>query len=328
MSPLRAIAILVAVIASPPALGREFRTSDITAENSPTVEAIKRLGQLLSERTQNRHHIITVGSRDPDSENFIIGEVQNGLLDMARVNLATFNSTVPATVPLSLPFLFKSQAHLRRVLDGPIGAEILASLEERGVVGLCFYDTGPRSIYSVDRLVRHVDDMKGLRIRIQPGDLAPTVVKALGAIATPMPYSRIGEALKSRAIDAADGNWLAYISDGHFRYAKVYNDTEHSRPPGVVIVSRAAWKELSDEDRAILKQAARESVEFMRERYQVYETRARAEAARAGVREIIDVDVKSFADVLRPTYPDLLPGARQRNILDRIQAEQQAAATP
>jgi TRAP-type C4-dicarboxylate transport system substrate-binding protein len=247
---------------------------------------------------------------------------------MARVNLATFNSTVPSTVPLSLPFLFKSRAHLRRVLDGPIGAEILASLEERGVIGLCFYDTGPRSIYSVDRLVRHVDDMKGLRIRVQPGDLAPTVVKELGAIAVPMPYSRIGEALKVGAIDAADGNWLAYVSDGHFRYAKVFNETEHARPPGVVIVSRTAWKELSEQDRTILKQAARESVEFMRERYQVYEARVRADAARAGVRVISDVDVKSFADALRPTYPDLLPGARQRNILGRIEAEQQAAATP
>jgi TRAP-type C4-dicarboxylate transport system substrate-binding protein len=325
MSVLRITAVLIGLIASVPAAAKDLRTSDVNPEGSATVAAIEQLGRLLRERTHGRLTVTMADAGDRDSENFTIGQVQTGAMDMARVSLAAFNSTVPATVPLSLPFLLKSTAHLRRVLDGPIGAEILASLEVRGVVGLCFYDTGARSLYSVDRLIRHVDDMKGLTIRVQPGDLAQTLVKALGATGVPLPYSRIGEALRSKAIDAADSNWPAYVRDGHYHYAKVYNETEHSRAPGVVIVSLKTWQSLSAGDQAILKQAALESVQFMRRQFDADAAQARMQALKSGVRVMEDVDVKSFADVLLPLYPGLLPTPRQRQIVDRIKAEQQAA---
>ena len=315
----------MALATSLPAHAKDFHSSDVNPPGSPTVAAMERLSKLLSARTQGHHRIVTLDSSDRDSENFTIGQVQTGQLDMARVNVGGFNSTVPSTVPLSLPFLFKSTAHLRRVLDGPIGEEILTSLEERGIIALCFYDTGPRSLYSVNAPIRTVADMKDLKIRVQPGDLGPIVVRALGAVPVPMPYSHIGEALKSHAIDAADSNWPAYVADGHYRYARTYNETRHSYAPGVVIVSRAAWQELSAEDRGILKQAARESVSFMRQKFEEREEQSRARAAQEGVRVIEDVDRQAFADTLVQIYPRLLTTTRQRNIVDRIQAEQQAA---
>jgi tripartite ATP-independent transporter DctP family solute receptor len=315
----------IALVASLPAAARDLQSSDVNPAGSATVVAMEHLSRLLQDRTQGRLRISRSGAGDRDSENFIIGQVQTGTLDMARVSLAAFNSTAPETVPLSLPFLFKSTAHLRRVLDGPIGAEILSSLSEHGVVGLCFYDTGARSLYSVDKLIRHVDDMKGLRVRVLPGDLAPTIVRALGATPVPMPYSHVADALRSGAIDAADSSWPAYVRDGHYRYAKVYNETEHSRSPGVVIMSLTTWKSLRDDDRIVLKQAALESVQVMRQRFEIEAAQARAQAMKAGVRVMEDVDVKSFADILVPMYPGLLTTPRQRNIVDRIQAEQQAA---
>lgn len=325
MSALRVAALLAGVIASLPAAARDLRSSDVNPAGSATVEAMEHIGRLVRERTHGRLTIQVAEAGDRDSENYTIAQIQTGALDMARVSVAAFNSTVPATVPLSLPFLFKSTAHLRRVLDGPIGTDILASLDNRGVVGLCFYDTGARSLYSVDKLIRHVDDMKGLNIRIQPGDLAQSIVKALGATPVAIPYSRIGDALKSRAIDAADSNWAAYVGEGHYRYAKVYNETEHSRAPGVVIVSLKTWQGLSAGDRAILKQAALDSVPFMRPRFEADAAQARAQAMKSGVRVMEDVDVKSFADVLLPMYPGLLSTSRQRDIVERIKAEQQAS---
>jgi TRAP-type C4-dicarboxylate transport system substrate-binding protein len=324
MLAFRAIFILLILAAGLPAHGKDFRSSDVNPAGTPTVQGIERLDQLLRDRTQGRHRIAVIGSNDKESENFIISQVRTGTLDMARVSLAAFNASVPSTVPLSLPFLFKSSAHLRRVLDGPIGAEILTSLEDQDIIGLCFYDVGAQSLYTINTPIRTAADMKGLTVRVLPGDLAATFIKALGATAVPLPYSRLGDALKTGAVDGASGNWPTYVDDGHYRYARVYNETMHSRAPGVVIVSRAAWRELSSEDRAILKQAALDSVPFMRERFAAYETKARAQALREGVRLVEDVDRKSFADILLPLYPGLLPGARQRNIVDRIQAEQQA----
>jgi TRAP-type C4-dicarboxylate transport system substrate-binding protein len=324
MPVFRAIVILLILAAGLPAHGKDFPSSDVNSAGTPTVQGIERLDELLRDRTQGRHRIV-IGTDEKESENFIISQVRTGKLDMARVSLAAFNASVPSTVPLSLPFLFKSSAHLRRVLDGPIGAEILTSLEDQDIIGLCFYDAGAQSLYTLKTPVRTAADMKGLSVRVLPGDVSSTFIKALGASAVPLPYSRLGDALKTGAVDAASGNWPTYVNDGHYRYARVYNETLHSRAPGVVIFSRTAWRELSSEDRAILKQAALDSVPLMRERFAAYEARARAQAQQEGVRVVEDVDRKSFADRLLPLYPGLLPGARQRNIVDRIQAEEQAA---
>jgi TRAP-type C4-dicarboxylate transport system substrate-binding protein len=310
-----------------PAQGRDFRWSDINPPGTPTVEAMERLGELFRERTQGRHRLVTLGAGDLDSENFIVGQVQTGKIDIARVNATTFNSAVPETAPLTLPFLFKSREHLRRVIDGPIGADILKSLEAHGVIGLCFYDTGPRSLYTVDRPVRNLADIKGLRIRVQLGDLSAQIVPALGAAQVTIPFSRVGLALKSRAIDGADGNWTAYAANGHYHYAKIFNETMHSRPPGVVIVSREAWSDLSDDDRAVLRQATLESLKFLRQRVDAYEEHARFLAAQEGVQVIQDIDRKSFSDVLLPSYDRLLTNQRQRELLTRIQAAE-LASTP
>ncbi len=325
MLAFRAIFILLILAAGLPAHGKDFRSSDVNPAGTPTVQGIERLDQLLRDRTQGRHRIAVIGSNDKESENFIISQVRTGTLDMARVSLAAFNASVPSTVPLSLPFLFKSSAHLRRVLDGPIGAEILTSLEDQDIIGLCFYDVGAQSLYTINTPIRTAADMKGLTVRVLPGDLAATFIKALGATAVPLPYSRLGDALKTGAVDGAP----PAIGRPTWTTDTTATPGSTTRPcirghPEIVIVSRAAWRELSSEDRAILKQAALDSVPFMRERFAAYETKARAQALREGVRLVEDVDRKSFADILLPLYPGLLPGARQRNIVDRIQAEQQA----
>jgi tripartite ATP-independent transporter DctP family solute receptor len=328
MRGLNSLACLAVIAASVPAAGRDFRSSDIYPSGSPTVEAMAYMGTLIRDWTGGRHHIESFGQGDRDSEHFTIAQVQTGTLDMARVGLSAFNGTVPETAVLSLPYLFRSEAHLRRVLDGPIGAEILASLKRRDVIGLCFYDLGARSLYSVGKPIRHASDLRGLKIRVQSGDLAATLVRALGATPSPMNYSRIAEALRTGAIDAAESNWSSYVADRHDRFAKFYSLTRHSRPPGVIIFSKRVWRELSDDDRAIIETAARDSVGFLRDRLDVYEGAARRLAESNGTQVIDDVDTKSFADVLLPLYPALLADARQRELLRRIQADDQEASTP
>ena len=114
-------------------------------------------------------------------------------------------SGTATTVP-SLPFLFKSTAHMRRVLDGPLGDQILASLEAQGLVGLCFYDAGPRSFYSVKRPIRTAADLKGLKVRVQQSEVWTAAMRALGAAPAPMPFEDVYLALESGAADAADNN--------------------------------------------------------------------------------------------------------------------------
>ncbi len=138
------LAIVVATLMyGAPAGARDFKSSDIFPASYPTVRAVAYMGDLMRERSGGRLNLSDLGADDQTTESFTLGQLRNGTLDMARVNIAALNSAAPATVVLTLPYLFRSTAHERRVLDGPIGEEILASLERAGFIGLCFYRSRP-----------------------------------------------------------------------------------------------------------------------------------------------------------------------------------------
>ena len=299
---------------------REFRSSDVLPLDSPTVQAVAHMDKLIRERTGNRLSISMLGQDDPDSESFTVGEVRNGTLDMARINLAIFNPTVPSTVVLSLPYLFKSTAHMRRVLDGPIGDRILADLESQGLVGLCFYDAGARSFYSSKKPIRTAADMKGMTVRVQQGDIAAAMVRALDATAMPMSYQKGYDALKVGLVDAAVNNMQFYSSSGHFKVAKYYSPTEHSMAPGVLVFSKGVWNTLSADDQATIRAAAKDSVPYMRKLWDISEVSLRKTAEAGGAQITGDVDTKSFAQALLPLHPALVTDAGLRETIATIQA--------
>ena len=320
MRRLGLLAAMATIAGGACAHARDFRSSDVYQPDSATVEAIDQMGKLIELRTQGRHRIVTLGGADGDSEGFTIAQVRNGTIDMARISAQAFNTSVPSTGLLAAPFLFRSGAQLQRVVAGPIGQEILADLEPLGLVGLCFYDVGARSLYTVDKPIRAAADLKGLRLRTQPGDIATTFWRSFGAVAVPIPYGKIVDALRTRAIDGASGNWLAYASSGHFKAAPLFSPTEHARPPGIVIFSRQVWLALSQEDRDIIKGAARESVAFANGRLAEYEAAARRATTREGARIVDDIDIKSFSEPMAALYPTLFPEPRQQEMLKRIQS--------
>ncbi len=320
---MRYIAVLLllfAWLADWPVQAREFRSSDIQPPDHPAVQAVAYMGKLIRERTRGRLTIGIHGANDRDSESFTVAEVRTGRLDMARVNLAPLGDIAPASVVPALPYLFASQAHLRRVLDGPAGAEILATLEPHGLVGLCFYDSGARSFYSSRKPIRTAADMKGMVVRIQPSPLWRAIVRALGAKAMPMPYGQVHAAFDLGAVDASENNWLSYASSGHHEVAKFYSLTEHSREPGVVVLSKRVWDGLSQEDQAIVRAAARESVPYFRKLWDEREAATRQALTAKGVEIVTDVDSRSFVDALAPVYARFAADPALRERINRIQA--------
>ncbi|MCW5733533.1 MAG: TRAP transporter substrate-binding protein [Enhydrobacter sp.] len=321
------LGVLLASFAIATADARQFRSSDVQPLDSPTVQAVALMGKLLQQRSSGRYGI-TVDHGDKDSENFTLAQLRTGTLDMARLNLAVFNSIVPATIVPALPYLFRSMEHLRRVLDGPVGDEILASMESAGVIGLCFYDMGVRSLYSTKAPIRKVGDLQGLSVRVQPSDIFTEMIKAMGAKPVAVPFDRMAPALKAGVIDAAESSWAAYVGAGHHRVTRYYSLTEHSRMPGVLVFSRAVWSELPAADRQAIRAAARESVTFMRGRLDGYEASARLKAESAAIEVIDAVDRKSFADVLTPLYPKLVPDAALQRMIKRVQDSADLARGP
>lgn len=313
------VLLLAALAADASAQPRELRVSDIYPASSPTVQALTYMGTMVERQTHGRLKIRPPTAADRDSENLTIAQVRSGQLDMARVTLAAFNTSVPSTALLSAPYLFRSAAQAQRVLEGEVGAEILAELERQELIGLCFYDAGARSIYTVDKPVRTLGEVKGLRVRAQPGDIASTFWREFGAVPVAMPYSTIATALRTRALDGASGTWLSFVSGEHYKTVKYFTPTEHARPPNVVIFSRQVWQKLPEADRTILLAAARESAVRQRQLLEAYEVQARRTVEAAGVKIVDDVDLISFTDPMAAFYRKLYPEPKQQELLWRIQ---------
>ena len=298
-----------------------LRSADIHPDGYPTVVAVQYLGQLMDERTGGRIKIQVFNNAQLGAEKDTIEQTRFGVIDLNRVNSAPFNNLVPETQVLGLPFLFRSVDHMHKVVDGPIGDEILAAFEPHGLVGLAFYDSGARSFYTTKTPIKTIEDMKGLKIRVQQSDLWIAMLQAFGANPTPMSYGEVYSALETGVVDGAENNWPSYESSRHFEVAKHLTLTEHSLTPEVLVISKLSWDKLAPADQALLRQAAKDSVVKMRELWVAREKESEAKV-RAGGGEIITVDKAPFVAAMAPVYAKFVTDDKTKSLVERIRAVQ------
>ena len=218
----------------------------------------------------------------------------------------------------TMPFLFRSTEHMRKVLDGPIGDEILKDCEAQGFIALAFYDSGSRSIYSAKKPVKSLADVKGMKIRVQQSDLWVSLIEAMGANATPMPYGEVYTALKTGLVDAAENNYPSYESSRHYEVAKYYAKTDHSMAPEILLFSKRVWDTLGADEQKAIRQAAKESVPFMRKLWDEREEKSLA-AIKAGGAQIVDVDKASFQNAMKSVYDKFIADPKLKDLVKRIQ---------
>ena len=297
----------------------EFRSSDIHPDDYPTVQAVRHMGEELSKITNGKHSIKVFAKSALGQEKDTIEQTKLGALAMTRVNVAPMNNICAATMVPTMPFLFRSTEHMRKVLDGAIGEEILKDCEAQGFVGLAFYDSGARSIYTVKKPIKTLADAKGLKVRVQQSDLWVSVLEAMGANATPMPYGEVYTALKTGLVDAAENNYPSYESSRHFEVAKYYNKTEHSMAPEILLFSKKVWDTLPAEDQKQIRAAAKESVTYMRKLWDEREGKSLA-IVKAGGAEIVEVDKVAFQNAMKPVYDKFLKDPKLQDMVKRISA--------
>ena len=317
----RTAALVVALFltaAATGAIAREFRAADTQNEDYPTVQALRYMGRLIAERTGGRHQIRVFHSHQLGEEKETIEQTRVGAIDLNRTNVALIGNFVPAMNVLAMPFLFRSIEHLQKVLDGPIGNEILNSFEPYGFVGLAFYDSGARSIYNSVRPVRSIADIKGLRLRVQQSELMSDMIKALGAEPVELPYGQVLTGLATKLIDGAENNWPSFVTTDHYKYAGFYTLTEHTMSPEVLVMSQKAWQSLSAEDQKIFRESALRSSHFMREKWKDLEEQSRKQAEAAGVTIVKDFDRKPFEAAMAAIYEKAQRDPAAARLIERI----------
>ena len=315
-SALFALSLCAGALAS--AHATDFRSTDIHPDGYPTVDAVKYMGTVLNKLTNGKDSIKVFNNSALGAEKDTIEQTKIGALAMTRVNIAPMNNICPTTVVPTMPFLFRSKEHMRAVLDGPIGEEILKSCEAQGFIGLAYYDSGSRSMYTVKKPIKTLADAKGLKVRVQQSDLWVALLEAMGANATPMPFGEVYTALKTGLVDAAENNYPSYESSRHFEVAKFYSKTEHSMAPEVLLFSKKVWDGLTADEQKALRQAAKESVPYMRKLWDEREEKSLATVKAAGA-QIIEVDKPAFQAAMKPVYDKFISDPKAKDMIKRIQ---------
>ncbi len=299
-----------------------LRSSDTHPDGYPTVEAVKHMGKVLEESTKGKIAIDVFHSAQLGEEKDTIEQTQFGVIDLLRVSMGPFNNIIEETQVPSLPYIFRSVDHMHKVMDGPVGDQILAAFSDHDLVGLAFYDGGSRSFYNSEKPIKSMDDLKGMKFRVMQSDMFVDMVAALGANATPMPYGEVYSSIQTGVIDGAENNWPSYDSSGHFEVAKHYTLDQHLIVPEVLVMSKKSWDKLTPEDQAAVKAAAKASVPVMRELWAAQEKKSEDKIRAAGVEIISEIDKQPFIDAMVPVYAKYVKSDKLKDMVTRIQATQ------
>ncbi|WP_173917588.1 TRAP transporter substrate-binding protein [Halobacillus sp. Marseille-Q1614] len=271
-------------------------------DDYPTTIGDEEFAKLVEEKTDGRYKIEVYSGGQLGDEVSAIEQVQLGSIDLARVNATPLTQFSDSIGVLSMPYLFEDEEKKWETLNGEVGQELLDTFEGSDLVGLAFYDSGDRSFYNSVRPLETPEDMEGLKIRVQQSELAIDIVEALGASATPMEYGEVYSSIQTGVIDGAENNFPSYYTSNHYEVADYYTVNGYSGTPEVLIGSQSLWDELSEEDKKIFQEAAKESVEVQREAWAELTEESKAAVEENG-NELIEVDdITPWREAVQPVY--------------------------
>ncbi|MDD0839892.1 TRAP transporter substrate-binding protein [Curvibacter sp. HBC61] len=266
MTPLALIAALAACLALP-AQAQEPRVLKFgygIAEDHPLGQGVNKFVQLVDQRGGGRIKVKAFPSNVLGSESAMISSAQGGVQEIVGASSAPVVQLVKEFAVFDLPFLFGDEKEADAVLDGPVGRELLDKLNPRGLVGLCYWETGFRHVTNSKRPITKAEDLKGLKLRVMQNPVYIDAFKTLGANAVPMPFTELYAALESRAIDAQENPYGIIHANKMNEVQKYLSATRHAYSPFVVMVSKKVWDKLSPDDHKVLNDACVESRDFQR----------------------------------------------------------------
>ena len=162
------------------------------------------------------------------------------------------------------PFLFNNVKEADAVLDGPIGQKVMDKLQDKGLVGLAYWENGFRNLTNSKRPVTKLEDLNDVKLRVMQNNVYLDSFKILGANAVPMPFSELFSALETKTVDGQENPYNTILSSKFYEVQKYLSVTNHVYSPWIVTVSKKWWDGLSKTEQKILLDAARVSRDFER----------------------------------------------------------------
>ena len=276
-----------AVTLAAPAIARSepmrLRIGHGLPANHPVHTAMELFAGTVRERTSGAIEMTIYADGLIGQEPQLITLAQTGKVDFIKVSATVLESTAEPFRVFNLPFLFRDREHWGAVTTGDVGQTVLASPQGAGLLGLTYYDAGARSFYA-QHPIDHPDDLKGLKIRIQPSATMKRLMALFGADGIEMPWEQVYPALKNHLVDGAENSVGALIVGRHGEVVKNYSFDEHTMVPDVFLVSAARWQSFTPVQQTIVREAALASYERMNDLWRDFETKVRVQAEAIGVK--------------------------------------------
>ncbi|MEH0665994.1 TRAP transporter substrate-binding protein [Vibrio scophthalmi] len=236
-------------------------------------------------------------------------QVVTGAIDMAKINGSLAESFEPTYKAISIPFLFRDADHMHTFMRSETAQQLLQSSEGKGFIGLTLYDSGSRSFYS-SKPIQTPDDLAGLKVRVPESPTMMEMVRLLGARATPVPFTEVYTALQQGVIDAAENNISSLVEMKHSEVAKYYSMDQHMMTPDLIMISEVTWSSLNDAQKAIVREAAAESMEEEIKIWADIDSKNKKLAETLDVK-FVEVDKDKFREKVAP----MLDSAKQDPVL-------------
>ena len=313
----RSAAVALAGLLALPAMAQTLKAADVHPAGYPTVAAVESMGKKLEAATQGRIKFQMFPGSVLGGEKEMIEQTQVGAIQILRTSLGPVGPVVPEVNVFNMPFVFRNVAHMRAVIDGPIGQDLLdkISASPAKMIGLAWMDGGSRSLYT-KKPVRKPEDLKGQKIRMMGNPLFVDTMNAMGGNGIAMGYGEVFTAIQTGVIDGAENNPPSLFTANHFKAgAKYYTQTNHLIIPEILVMSKVTWDKLSAADQALVKKTAREAQLEQRQLWDKAVADYTAKLKAEGV-EFIEMDNKPFYDATAPVRAKY--GANFADLMKRI----------
>jgi len=262
---------------------RAIKLSYVTAKDSPYGLGVTRFAELASQKSGGKLKVRGYGDGQLGAEVQSIAGAQGGVLEMALVATAAVAGNVKEFALFDFPFLFNEEKEAYAVLDGAVGKQLLDKLVDRGLVGLCYWEVGFRQVSNSKRPVVKAEDFQGLKIRTIQNPTFVDTFNALGANATPMAFTEVYTALETKALDGQETPYNIIYTSKFYEVQKFVSATKHIYGPGIVLVGKMFWDQLSGDEKKVLQDSCAEARDYERKVSQELDAKVLAEMKGKGL---------------------------------------------
>jgi tripartite ATP-independent transporter DctP family solute receptor len=305
--------------------GRESKITVIKLAHAldtthPVHKGMVFMAQRVEEYSQGKMRVDIYPSGQLGNERELIELLQIGSLAMTKVSTAPLEAFVPEMKIFGIPYLFRDSDHRWKVLSGPIGQRLLLAGESAFLRGMCYYDAGSRSFFTIDKPIRTPEDLKGMKIRVMKSITSVEMVRALGGSATPIPFGELYTSLQQGVVDGAENNIPSFYLSRHYEVCRFLSLDEHTSIPDILLMSTVVWNRLSAEEQQWLQSAVDDSVTYQKKIWKESTEESLAAVREAGV-QVLYPDKEPFFEAVQAMH-DSYRGTPLYDLMEEIKSIQ------